>query len=286
MKDNPLEIITPPWLDHHDGAEAVAAWFDLLSEVESVKKDSTADVGKYDYGYTSLPALFRYVKPLALKHGFVLSHDFKEGFNGHPSVRVEFLRRNGIKIVSGWMTMAAPADPQKQGAAISYGKRYSTQAFLGMVTEDDDAKSAANQPTNIDPPERLSIQEWMKERSSDERKAYGKALQERYRSKLADIPVERLGEVMEFTREFLANLDAQQQPRNDGDQEAFKKLNDLVDELDGKERAALRKLCMADFGRSYEALSRTDVVEVQRALEHAVTAQKMGPMLADAEAGG
>jgi hypothetical protein len=36
----------------------------------------------------------------------------------------------------------APADPQKRGAVISYARRYSLLAALGLAAEDDDAASA------------------------------------------------------------------------------------------------------------------------------------------------
>lgn len=257
-------------------AEAVAAWYDFLSEVESVKKDSEADAGKYTYTYTSLPALFRYVKPLAYKHGFVLSHDFQEGFNGHPSVRVEFLRRNGVKIRSGWMTMAAPADPQKQGAAISFGKRYSLQAFLGMVTEDDDAKMASGQPTNIDPPEVISITEWMRERSPEDQRAYGQALQQRFQRKLREIPVEQLPEVLEFTREWLNERDKPAEPPENA--EIFARLGSAYDGMDVKERELFRKLVFEHLAVPLESIARQDGDKIVEALKLADTVAGLGAL--------
>jgi hypothetical protein len=48
-----------------------------------------------------------------------------------------------------------PSDPQKAGSAITYGKRYSLLAILGLPTEDDDGNAATKAP-ELSPIDKLS----------------------------------------------------------------------------------------------------------------------------------
>lgn len=108
-----------------------------------IKKNQTADVGKYSYKYTDLAQI----------------HDYLESINSRYIQKVEridgadyiFTKRcfndkwedewiQGCRIVDA--TLVGVKNPaQEQGSAISYARRYSILMSYGLCTEDDDAQS-------------------------------------------------------------------------------------------------------------------------------------------------
>lgn len=108
-----------------------------------IKKNQTADVGKYSYKYTDLAQI----------------HDYLENINSRYIQKVERIDGNdyiftkrcfndkwedewiqGCRIVDA--TLVGVKNPaQEQGSAISYARRYSILLCYGLCTEDDDAQS-------------------------------------------------------------------------------------------------------------------------------------------------
>lgn len=108
-----------------------------------IKKNQTADVGKYSYKYTDLAQI----------------HDYLESINSRYIQKVERIDGNdyiftkrcfgdvwekdwiqGCRIVDA--TLVGVKNPaQEQGSAISYARRYSILLCYGLCTEDDDAQS-------------------------------------------------------------------------------------------------------------------------------------------------
>lgn len=63
---------------------------------------------------------------------------------GELGLTTVLLHKSG-EYMSGTLTMPLQkADPQGTGSAITYARRYSLQAVLGLKTEDDDAEGAVN----------------------------------------------------------------------------------------------------------------------------------------------
>ncbi|HEY4360306.1 MAG TPA: ERF family protein [Bryobacteraceae bacterium] len=65
-----------------------------------------------------------------------------EDVPGTVSVETVLMHKSG-QFISGTLTMTAvKTDPQAVGSAITYARRYSLAAIVGVVTEDDDAEGA------------------------------------------------------------------------------------------------------------------------------------------------
>jgi hypothetical protein len=100
--------------------------------------------------YASLPAVIESVRPILNENGIsVLQHS-------HPSetgvcLSTVLLHTSGEWIADGGLFIpCVKNDPQAFGSAMSYARRYSLLAMLGVAADDDDGKAA------LDPPKPLN----------------------------------------------------------------------------------------------------------------------------------
>jgi hypothetical protein len=121
----------------------VAAQVDL----QNPPKTSTARVptksgGSYTYTYAPLPEILDAVRPILHKHGLAISQDVV-GEAGYVGVVTRLIHESGEDLISGPVMLPA-TDPQQAGAVITYLRRYSLCAVLGIAAdEDDDATKAS-----------------------------------------------------------------------------------------------------------------------------------------------
>lgn len=114
--------------------ELAGALSQLQGELPHVAKDSKG----YGYNYSSLSDTLDTVKPLLVKYGFSLTQ-FEDG--GENLVTM-LLHKSGqyikgrMKLIS--IGMKGANEAQQKGAVLSYFRRYSIQAILGMAAEDTD----------------------------------------------------------------------------------------------------------------------------------------------------
>lgn len=116
---------------------------DLLAvqaEIEPIEKDSKNPF--YNSDYTSLNATIFACKEVLNKHNFILLQPLQSDADG-VYVCTTLLHTSGEKIESKTRIMAkALNDPQAQGSAITYARRYSLKSILAMFDADDDAEQA------------------------------------------------------------------------------------------------------------------------------------------------
>ena len=108
-----------------------------------IKKNQTANVGKYSYKYTDLAQI----------------HDYLESINARYIQKIERIDGDdyvftkccfdsnwdndwlqGCKVVDATL-MGVKNPAQEQGSALTYARRYSLLMAFGLCTEDDDAQS-------------------------------------------------------------------------------------------------------------------------------------------------
>ena len=109
----------------------------LQGKLPHVAKDSKG----YGYNYSDLASTLDVVKPLLVEFGFSVSQ-FEDG-NGNL---VTMLLHKSGQFIKGSMKlieidMKGTNKAQEKGAVLSYFRRYSIQAILGMASEDNDATS-------------------------------------------------------------------------------------------------------------------------------------------------
>lgn len=121
-------------------AEAVV---EVLATIEPFDKDATADAGQYSYKYTKLSTALGILRPLFAAQGVVILQPVTSDDAGNVVVVTRLLHRSGESMDLGALTMAKGSNPQQTGSAVSYARRYSLFAALGLEVEDDDGAAAS-----------------------------------------------------------------------------------------------------------------------------------------------
>lgn len=137
-----------------DDRNARAAFFEALSAVQEtmpeVPKRRTAKIatrggGSYAYSYAALEDITRTIRPVLRKYGLSYSWDVAQG-EGALIVTCILRHIDGHEERASFPvpvdSKAAMSDAQKNGAALTYGRRQSLVAVLGLTTADDDVDGA------------------------------------------------------------------------------------------------------------------------------------------------
>lgn len=112
----------------------------LQADLKPVHKDAKS----HNSRYATLYAVMQSIQPALKQHGFSIVQTTLANGRG-AALETVLLHTSGEYISSTIDVPVAKAnDPQAYGSALSYGRRYSIMALLGLVTtdEDDDALSA------------------------------------------------------------------------------------------------------------------------------------------------
>ena len=117
------------------------ALFQSTQELQTLKKDATG----YGYKYLTLEAIIDYVKPILARHGLFYVQMVGSTENGNIGLTTRIIHESGE-----WMESAASIPltdmkgvnkSQAAGAAITYLRRYSLTALLGLAENDTDGLS-------------------------------------------------------------------------------------------------------------------------------------------------
>ena len=132
-------------MNHSESIAKIAA---ALAAFQSEVKDPARDGENPHFRskYVQLDGLLAAVRPILSKHG--LSVMQSTGGDGQDiSVTTEIMHTSGEWIRTDALILkAVKADPQGAGSAVTYGRRYSLSAALGVAWDDDDDGNAASAP--------------------------------------------------------------------------------------------------------------------------------------------
>jgi len=104
-------------------------------EFPPIKKGRTAKAGSYSYTYADLADVLEAVRPALAKHGLAVVQSIG-GSDGKVSVSTALVHKDGGRFESS-ITVNALADLQKMGGQITYLRKYSFCAMIGVAAEDD-----------------------------------------------------------------------------------------------------------------------------------------------------
>ena len=128
------------------------------AEFSAVPKGSTNPFFKSKYA--ALPDVVASASPVLAKHGLAISQHVATGMNGTDILVTYLIHTSGQYIAHDMTLHMVKDDPQAQGSAITYARRYSYMSALGLVADDDDdANSAtkAKQNAPAKPKEKTSM---------------------------------------------------------------------------------------------------------------------------------
>jgi hypothetical protein len=98
--------------------------------------------GTYSYSYAPLDVILAAVRPVLARHGLSLIQRLDDE-NGRPAIRTEIRHAEGGKISASFLIGDRPPNPQQLGSLLTYLRRYTIQAMLGIAPEEDDDGQAA-----------------------------------------------------------------------------------------------------------------------------------------------
>jgi hypothetical protein len=99
--------------------------------------------------FIGLERLVELIGPALVKHGLVWTTMPGMDGQGRPALLYRLHHVGSGEAIDGLMALLpVKADPQAQGSAITYARRYAMMAVLGLVAdEDDDGNAAPERPT-------------------------------------------------------------------------------------------------------------------------------------------
>ena len=127
-------------------SDSIAALAKALAAFQGEVKDPVKD-GKANYGkYVQLDGLLSAIRPVLAKHG--LSFLQMPGGDGQQITITTILMHESGEWLEGepFTLKAMKTDPQGAGSAVTYGRRYSLSAILGVAWDADDDGAAASKP--------------------------------------------------------------------------------------------------------------------------------------------
>ena len=126
--------------DHKNLAAALVAF---QSEMPTVAKTKTANVGQYRYTYADLADVMEAAAPILTRHGLAYTGSARHVEAGRYEV-VGILSHESGEMREGALPLAAGGTPQQMGSAITYARRYLAGLLTGIVTDKDDDGSLAS----------------------------------------------------------------------------------------------------------------------------------------------
>lgn len=115
-------------------------------EIENPKHNKRVTVrmkngGQYNFEYTDLGGIIDTVRPVFKENGIsIIQHAYTDLIDNRPfiSVVTKLMHTSGEWIESKPLQILASQNIQDMGGQITYMKRYSLSALLGISTEEDD----------------------------------------------------------------------------------------------------------------------------------------------------
>lgn len=127
------------------------ALYAFQSENISIPRNGSAQINGRQYSYAKLDDVLNITRPFLQKHNLVLTQNVKRDVLETKVILIGVSENN--EIVSE-VEMPKTVHPQELGIAITYIRRYSIVAILGLSLEDDvDANIPKNQPASPKVPE-------------------------------------------------------------------------------------------------------------------------------------
>jgi hypothetical protein len=121
----------------------------VLNEVPNFVTDETAQAGKKTYKYLNLATILKTIKPVFEKHGLAFSQRVTFDNAGEARQVIGTVETvifdSEEQMVACSYPFFVTGDPQQVGSAITYARRYSLYAVLGIFPDKDDDGAYAKQ---------------------------------------------------------------------------------------------------------------------------------------------
>lgn len=180
--------------------------------VQTVAKTKTADTGKYTYKYATLGDVMAAADEAFDVAGLQwVQHIAYHEPDKWQLVTVVIDMASGDAVQFGGLVNPVKGDPQAQGSAVSYSRRYALVTLLGMNVEDDDGAQAHR--AEVSPNERTEAEKQVRKIVKDlpdamAREDFQAAFVEAMGSTLTNLPEARHGDALMWAKEWLGKFRA------------------------------------------------------------------------------
>jgi hypothetical protein len=137
------------WTDKSETIDALAAALvKATGEMTDVARKRTANAGSYSYSYADLGDALGMARPVLSANGLAVLQT-AEANHDEVVVHTTILHESGQYVAFAPTRLPAGKTAQATGSAITYARRYSLMAALGLATEDDDGATASPRPERV-----------------------------------------------------------------------------------------------------------------------------------------
>lgn len=172
--------MTDTYTDYYQWMEAFAK---AQAEFPTIAKTKTADMGTYSYKYADLGDIIDAVRPILKEHGLAFAQSAVTQ-DGKIGVETRIYHTAGHVEIFGPLLLPAGSDARSAGSAVTYARRYSLTAALGITSDEDaDGAGAVTTFTPDETPRDLHNEVWLTARDAlgpEEAKVWFKAAIESY----------------------------------------------------------------------------------------------------------
>lgn len=129
-----------------DTVEAIsAAWVAAAADMPNVPKETRGQVGNAVRNYADLATVTETVRPILAAHGLAYVQGCSDG-DKVVTITTRLVHKSGQWIEDSLTMPTGQNTAQAVGSAITYGRRYSLMAVLGLAPDDDDGAAASHAP--------------------------------------------------------------------------------------------------------------------------------------------
>lgn len=125
--------------------ELATALAKAQSQIEGAKKDSTNP--HFRSSYADLASVWDACRKPLTANGLSVIQSAENSAEGYYGVTTMLLHTSGQWMRGTLYLKPVKDDPQGAGSALTYARRYSLSAMVGIAPEDDDANAASAKPT-------------------------------------------------------------------------------------------------------------------------------------------
>jgi hypothetical protein len=136
------------WSSSPDIAQIAPALVKALGELTDVPKGREAKIptktgASYGYKYADLADTLSMIRPVLARHGLAVTQTASNPDGDTVAITTTLIHSSGEWMSFHPLLLPNGRTAQETGSAITYGRRYSLLAVLGLAAEDDDGASAA-----------------------------------------------------------------------------------------------------------------------------------------------
>ncbi len=129
-------------------SELAKALLAFQKDPPKLTRDAEVDTGRFSYRYMSLDAAMPLIVAALNKHGLVVTQHLGERDGLRTlSTRIHYAVADDGESIASTLVLPATEDMQELGKAITYARRYSLVALLGLVADEDTDGSAGESET-------------------------------------------------------------------------------------------------------------------------------------------